>query len=291
MASKSNAAALPRRNYGQDGTKLSVIGFGGIVVMDMEPAQASRAVGWAVERGVNYFDVAPSYGNSEQKLGPALAPYRKEVFLACKTTERGRAKSQSEFKQSLKRLRTDHFDIYQLHGLMEVKQDVDAAFSKNGIMSWLIKAKESGQVRNIGFSAHTEKAALAALDRYDFDSVLFPINFACWYRSRFGPAVLEKARAKGASCLALKMLARQKWPEEERKRTPFKKCWYQPISDPHEAELAVKFALSLPITAAVTPGEEVLMRLAVESALKFEAITKAEEAELKALAKTLKPLF
>jgi aryl-alcohol dehydrogenase-like predicted oxidoreductase len=291
MAGKGNAATLPRREYGGNGTKLSVIGFGGLVVMDSEPAQASRAVGWAVERGVNYFDVAPSYGNSEEKLGPALEPYRKEVFLACKTTERERAKSQSEFKGSLKRLRTDHFDLYQLHCLMDVQKDVGAAFSKDGIMSWLIKAKESGQVRNIGFSAHTTEAALAALERYDFDSVLFPINFAAWYGNRFGPAVIEKAQAKGAACLALKMLARQKWPDAEKEKTPFKKCWYQPISDAREAELAVKFTLSLPVTAAVSPGEEVLMRLAVESALKFEPITKEEEAELKSLAKKLRPLF
>lgn len=291
MAKKSNAATLPRRDYGRDGTQLSVIGFGGIVVMGMEPAQASRAVAWAVERGVNYFDVAPSYGDSEVKLGPALAPYRKDVFLACKTTERGRAKSQSEFKQSLKRLRTDHFDVYQLHGMMDIKKDVDAAFSKGGVMSWLVKAKEAGQVRHIGFSAHTTEAALAALERYDFDSVLFPFNFASWRRNRFGPAVMKKAQAKGASRLALKMLARQKWPEGDKDRKRFNKCWYQPISDPREAELAVKFTLSLPVTAAVSPGEEVLMRLAVESALKFEPITKEEETELNSLAKTLKPLF
>ena len=126
-------------------------------------------------------------------------------------------------------------------------------------------------MRHIGFSAHTAEAALAALDRYDFDSVLFPLNFAAWHRNRFGPAVIEKARAKGASLLALKMLARQKWPEGEREKSAFRKCWYQPISDPREAELAVKFTLSLPITAAVTPGEEVLMRLAIESAMKYRA--------------------
>ena len=291
MGKRSNAAILPRRDYDRTGTRLSVIGFGGIVVMGMEQRQANRAVAWAVERGVNYFDVAPSYGDSEVQLGPALAPYRKDAFLACKTGEHARTKAESEFKRSLKRLRTDYFDLYQLHGLTDVKKDVDAAFRRGGIMPWLIKAKETGQVRHIGFSAHTTEAALAALDRYDFDSVLFPLNFAAWHRSRFGPAVIEKARAKGAARLALKMLARQKWPEGERERSPFKKCWYQPISDAREAELAVKFTLSLPVTAAVTPGEEALVRLAVESTMKYEPITKEEQAELKSLAKTLEPLF
>ncbi|MGO8705821.1 MAG: aldo/keto reductase [Candidatus Brocadiia bacterium] len=291
MSKKSNAAKLPRRAYGRDGIKLSVIGFGGIVVMETEQSKANRAVAWAVERGVNYFDVAPSYGDSEVQLGPALEPYRKDAFLACKSGEHARAKAEAEFKRSLKRLRTDHFDLFQLHGLCDVKKDVDASFRKDGVMPWLIKRKEAGQVRHIGFSAHTAEAALAALDRYDFDSVLFPLNFAAWHRNQFGPAVIEKARAKGASLLALKMLARQKWPEGEREKSAFRKCWYQPISDAREAELAVKFTLSLPITAAVTPGEEVLMRLAIESALKYEPITKEEQAELKSLAKTLNPLF
>jgi aryl-alcohol dehydrogenase-like predicted oxidoreductase len=291
MSKNSNTAILPRRDYGRSGTRLSVIGFGGLAVSEMEQDHANRVVAWAVERGVNYFDVAPTYGNAEEKLGPALAPYRKDIFLACKTGERARAKAEPEFKRSLKNLRTDYFDLYQLHGLIELTKDVDAAFRKGGIMPWLIKAKESGLVRHIGFSAHTTEAALAALDRYDFDSVLFPLNFVTWHRSRFGPEVVEKAQAKGAARLALKALARQGWPPGEKERSPFKNCWYQPITDPHLAELAIKFTLSLPVTAAVTPADETLVRLAVESAMKFKPITKAEEAELKSLAETLNPLF
>ena len=291
MSKKSNAAVLPRREYGRSGTRLSIIGFGGLAVSGMEQDRANRAVAWAVERGVNYFDVAPTYGDAEERLGPALAPYRKDIFLACKTGERARTKAEPEFKRSLERLRTDHFDLYQLHGLIEVQKDVGAAFGKDGIMPWLIRAKEAGQVRHIGFSAHTTEAALAALDRYDFDSVLFPLNFVTWNRSHFGPAVVEKAQAKGAARLALKALARQSWPAGEKERTPFKNCWYQPITDARLAELAIKFTLSLPVTAAVTPANETLVRLAVESAMKFEPITETELAELKSLAETLKPLF
>ena len=84
-ASGSNAARLPRRPYGQTGIELSIIGFGGMLVDGLEAAHASRLVAEAVERGVNYFDVAPQYGNAEEVLGPALEPYRKNVFLACKT--------------------------------------------------------------------------------------------------------------------------------------------------------------------------------------------------------------
>ena len=101
---------------GGTGEKLSVLGFGGILVMEEEPSRAADLVAEAVDRGINYFDVAPSYGNAEERLGPALAPYRGRVFLACKTGQRTRAGAEAELRQSLRNMRTDHFDLYQHHG-------------------------------------------------------------------------------------------------------------------------------------------------------------------------------
>src|SRR5687767_7373422 len=92
----SNAARIPRREYGKSGVKLSIVGFGAIVVSKAEQPHANRVVAEAVERGVNYFDVAPSYADAEVKLGPALEPYRKDVFLACKSTGRDRAGLEKE---------------------------------------------------------------------------------------------------------------------------------------------------------------------------------------------------
>ena len=87
---------MQKRPYGQTGIDLSIIGFGGILVTNSEPQEASDLVAKAIDHGINYFDVAPSYGNAEECLGPALAPYRKDVFLACKTTERSRAGAEKE---------------------------------------------------------------------------------------------------------------------------------------------------------------------------------------------------
>ena len=159
-ATSSNPALIPRREYGKTGVKLSIVGFGGIVIAGAEQEHANRVVAEAVERGVNYFDVAPTYGDAEVVLGPALEPYRKNVFLACKTTQREREGAEAELKQSLERLRTDHFDLYQLHGIMSVEKDVDIAFGKGGAMEVFIEAKKSGQVRHIGFSAHSVEAAI-----------------------------------------------------------------------------------------------------------------------------------
>ena len=287
----SNAATLARRDYGKTGVKLSIIGFGGIVVMNAEQEHANRIVAEAVERGISYFDVAPGYGNAEEKLGPALGPYRKNVFLACKTGQRKRDDAEKEFKRSLERLRTDHFDLYQLHGIMDTKNDVDVAFGKGGVMELFMEAKKSGQVRFLGFSTHNDECALAALDRFDFDSVLFPMNYCTWFAGNYGHQTMQRGIEKGAARMAIKGLAQQPWPEKDPLRETYKKCWYKPIVDPQEAELALRWTLSQPITAAVTPGEEELFRRAVDIGLRFTPITKDEEARLKAMAEKLKPIF
>ena len=286
-----NAAKLPRRAYGDTGERLSIIGFGGIVVSGVEQDRANRVVAEAVEKGVNYFDVAPSYGDAEIKLGPALEPYRKDVFLACKTEHRTRAETAAELKESLRRLQTDYLDLYQLHAITDVAKDVDAVFAKGGAMEVFLEAKKQGQVRYLGFSAHSEEAALAALDRYDFDSVLFPLNFATFYQGNFGPRIMQVAKSKGVARLALKAMAKQKWPTDDPTRRQYSKCWYQPLTDRNEAKLALYFTLSQPITAAIPPGEESLFRMALELALDFRPISQKEVQTLRQMAQPLDPVF
>jgi len=267
------------------------VGLGGILVAGIEQKKANCIVAEAVERGVNYFDVAPTYGDAEERLGPALEPYRKQAFLACKTTQRKRKPAEAEFKDSLRRLRTDHFDLYQLHGITGVENDVRPAFAKDGIMEMLLEAKKAGQIRYLGFSAHSHEAALAAMDQYDFDSVLFPVNFVTHYKGDFSSEVIARAQKKGVARLALKAMARQKWPEGDQQRAHYSKCWYQPLLDSAEAELGLRWTLGQPVTAAIPPGEEDLFWRAVDVASRFSPVTKAEEKKLKALATSLDPIF
>lgn len=283
--------SLPRRPFGKTGIQLSVIGMGGIVVMNAEQEHSNRVVAEFVERGVNYFDVAPAYGDAEVKLGPALEPYRKDVFLACKTGKRTRDESAAELKQSLKTLRTDYFDLYQLHAVTETAKDIDSVFTKGGAMETFIEAKKSGQVRYLGFSAHSVEAAFAAMDRFDFDSILFPVNFATYFAGNFGPQIMEKAQSKGLARLALKALAFQRWPENHPDRKQYPKCWYQPLTDRHQAELALRFTLNQSVTAALPPGEESLFRLALDLASNLSPLTESELKELKALATPSNPIF
>jgi aryl-alcohol dehydrogenase-like predicted oxidoreductase len=285
---KSLSNPLPRRLLGRTGEKLSIIGMGGIVVMDEEEGHANKVVREAIEAGVNYFDVAPTYGNAEEKLGPALEPFRQEVFLACKTMEREKKAAENELNTSLKTLRTDHLDLYQMHSL-ETREDIDRAFGPNGAIETFVRAKKEGKTRFLGFSAHSVEAALAAMDLFDFDTVLFQINYVCYFKGNYGPQVVEKARQKGMGILALKAGARTVVKKGE--EPPYKKCWYQPLEKEEEIRRAFAFALSQPITAALTPGEEKFFRLALEAASSFVWLKESEMMELKKEAQGIEPLF
>jgi aryl-alcohol dehydrogenase-like predicted oxidoreductase len=289
-ANRSNAAALPRRPYGPGNIPVSIIGFGGVVVMNAEQDHANRTVARAVERGVNYFDVAPTYGDAQQRLGPAVEPFRKNCFLACKTTCRDAAGAAAELKQSLEYLRTDYLDLYQMHGLISVEKDVDVAFANGGAMETFIAARKSGQVRHLGFSAHSQQAAMAAMDRFHFDSVLFPISLSSFFTD-FGPKLLERANQDGLTVLAIKAMAKQAWPAECPHRKRFEKCWYEPIWERTQAELALRFTLSQNITTAIAPGQEELFWLAVDIASRFEPLSAAELEQARSLAAGVEPLF
>ncbi|MEE2754098.1 MAG: aldo/keto reductase [Candidatus Latescibacterota bacterium] len=278
---------MDKREYGTTGEMLSIVGFGGIVVKDTTEDEASQRVAFAIDQGINYFDVAPGYGTAEVCLGPALEPFRKDVFLACKTGKRDKAGAREELDRSLERLRTDHFDLYQLHA-MKTWEDFDEATGPNGALETFVEAREKGQVRYLGFSAHSDEVALALMDSFDFDSVLFPLNWVNYLSAGFGPSVVEKATNKGMGKLALKALARGRIPKGGDR--PYDRCWYEPVDDPDLAKLALRFTLSQPITAAIPPGDPGLFEMAVKLVQNFSPITEGDIAFLKDQATEVTPL-
>lgn len=280
---------MKERKLGKTGEYLSVIGFGGILVMNESAENAERYVAEAFDDcGINYFDVAPSYGNAEEMLGPALEPYRQRVFLACKTGKRDAAGAEEELNASLERMRTDHFDLYQLHA-MTTMEDVEQVFGPNGAMETFLKAREQGKVRFLGFSAHSEEAALALMDRFDFDTILFPFNWATWLKAGFGPAVMDKAVEKEMGILALKTMAKRAWKENEERA--WSKTWYKPVESYEEARLAVRFTLSLPVTAAVSPGHIEFLRWMCQAEAEYQPIAEEEQEKLEVWSKELETIF
>ncbi len=277
-----------KRPYGKTGIEISVVGFGGIICKEISDKEASKHVSQAIDRGVNYFDIAPSYGNAQDILGPALEPYRNDVFLACKTTERDAEGARNDLEGSMKALRTDHFDLYQLHA-MTTMEDVEKVFAPGGAMETFEKAQKDGTVRYLGFSAHSEEAAVELMNRYDFTSTLFPINWVTWNTGKFGPKVVAAAQNTNTAILALKSLAKRKWDEGEERK--WSKCWYSPVDTYEEAELALRFTLSRPVAAAVSPGHHEFLWWACDAADAYRPLSEAEEQELAERARAATPIF
>jgi aryl-alcohol dehydrogenase-like predicted oxidoreductase len=248
---------MEKRILGKTGFSISVFAFGGIVVRDTEQTEADGIVAEAVDRGVNYFDVAPSYGNSQNILGPALKPHRRKVYLACKTQERTKDAALEELHTSLKLLHTDYFDVYQMHAVRP--EEIDAILGPGGALEAFVQAKEQGLVRYIGITTHFDEAALRLLDSYDFDTLLFPVNWACYLKDGLGKAALEAAAARNMGRIAIKGLAdRAKEPRED----GYPQCWYRPLfDDPELADLALRFTLQQDVHTALSPGDARMLRL------------------------------
>lgn len=286
---KPSGGTLPRRRY-RDNVELSIVGLGGIVVVGQEQNAANREVAQAFDRGVNYFDVAPQYGKgeAETKLGPALEPYRKNAFLACKTLERTAEGARKELERSLQRLRTDHFDLYQFHAVTTMK-DVETILGPGGAGETFLKARQQGKVRYLGCSAHSVEAVTAMMERFPLDSILFPINFVCFGQGNFGPQVIAKAKEKGIARLALKAIAKTRAARGTAR--PYPKCWYVPVDDREQARQALRFTLSQEITATVPPGDERLFRMLVQLAMEFQPMSAAEQKSLLATTAGIEPIF
>jgi predicted aldo/keto reductase-like oxidoreductase len=279
---------VEHRPLGKTGESISVVGFGGIMLNNNSPEFSSKIIARAYEAGINYYDVAPSYGNSEELMGPALEPYRRNCFLSCKSGEREKSGVEREMQESFKKLRTDYFDLYQLHALT-TKEDVERSFASGGAMEAILKARDDGRVRFIGFSAHSEEAALLAMEKFDFDTVMFPINFVCWHNGNFGPAVYRKALERNAGILVLKSQAERGLTHGEERFYP--NVWYKPVLDDKLFDQALRFTMSKEVAAIIPPGNMELFLKTLDRVHHYRPLTAKEDATLKSRALEIEPLF
>jgi len=283
---------LPRRALGRTGEKVSVVGFPGLALSNYDQEQCNKGLANAFERGVNYYDVAPAYGKDgdcEKKMGVGLqALDRSKIFLACKTKMRDAQGARTELERSLERLKTDHFDLYQLHHI-RTPEEVAQALGPGGAMETILKAKEQGKIRFIGFSAHTTKGAVEALNGFKFDTVMFPINFVEYYKIGFGKAVIKLAAEKGTAVVGMKALSKGPWPEGvERTR----KWWYRATETQEEVNAAIRFTLSQKgVAAGIPPSFLDLVDKAITAGCSYSPITETESRQLEQTAQTCLSLF
>lgn len=200
----------PARPLGKTGHQVCLFSLGGQATIEEDGKRASAVdiINRALDLGVNYVDTAPAYGPSQDYIGEVMASRRREVFLASKTHDRTRDGSLRLLDNSLRRLRTDHLDLWQLHNLTHIS-DLDAIFSRGGAIHAFEKARADGRVRFLGLTGHYDPRVLVeGIRRYPFDTVLCALNAADRARSSFIETLLPIAAERGMGIIGMKVPAR-----------------------------------------------------------------------------------
>jgi aryl-alcohol dehydrogenase-like predicted oxidoreductase len=237
---------LARASFGRTGHESSRVIFGAAALWNLSQDEADTLLPVLRRHGVNHLDTAASYGDSEVRLRPWLERHRKEFFLATKTDARDGVGARAELERSLERLGVGEVDLIQLHNLVE-EDEFERAHAKGGAVEALERAREEGLVRFIGVTGHGLRIPSMhrrSLQRFPFDSVLFPYNYALLCDDNYRHDVeelLALCAETQVAAQAIKAVARRRWvtaDEAEKGRS-----WYEPLAQPDAITRAVKFVL------------------------------------------------
>jgi len=265
---------MEKRKLGRTGHMSTVAIFGGAAFSDSTPKKAEKAMQQLFDYGVNHIDVAPSYGKAEETLAPLIKGHRERFFLGCKTTERMYADANVELYRSLERLGVDYFDLYQLHAVSSL-EILDQATQPGGALDAIIAARQEGLVHNIGITAHGNQAPVVlieALQRFPFDTVMFPINpvqFANSIYHEKSEEVFTKCTQQDVGIMVIKSIAKKPWSNEG--ENPYD-TWYEPYDEPGLIQNAVNFVLSYPVTGICTAGDVNLLPIVLDACAHYSVI-------------------
>jgi aryl-alcohol dehydrogenase-like predicted oxidoreductase len=280
---------MEKRKLGKTGHMSSILTFGGAALWQVTQAEADAAIELAIGHGVNHFDVAPRYGQAELHLGPWMQKHHKEIFLACKTDERGKTGAWESIKRSLDLLKVDYFDLYQFHHVSDL-ETLNVVLGPGGALEAVLEAKEQGLVRRIGITGHRPFVHIEALNRFDFDTVLFPLNrVLAAHRNDYTDfsVLLEVARRKDVGAIAIKAVAKRPWESAIRMH----RTWYEPFEERADIEKSLWYTLSQDITTAAMPAELKLWPMVLDAAEKYRALSKAEQEKFVSEVAQYRPIF
>jgi aryl-alcohol dehydrogenase-like predicted oxidoreductase len=259
---------MERRRLGRLGHESSVLIYGAAALGEVTQEVADASIDEALAAGINHFDTAAGYGESELRLGAVMPRIRDQIFLATKTAERDREEAWRQINASLERLQTDHVDLLQLHTIGDLSE-LDAATGADGALHAAIRAQEEGLVGAVGITGHGHQAPathLEALKRYPFATVLTPLNPVLARDSGYldaYEALVDEIEYQDAALMIIKAVARQNWPDPDTKTYA---TWYEPFDQQHQVTAAVAWVLEHPeVTGLATPGDVRLLSLVIQA--------------------------
>jgi len=283
---------METRRFGRTGHMSTVAIFGAAAFSKISQEDADKVMEMIIEAGVNHIDVAPSYGEAEVRIGPWIPRERNRFFLGCKTMERTKEGAWNEMQGSLKRLQTETFDLYQCHAITTM-EELDSVTMKGGALEAFVEARREGLTKYIGITGHgadAPKIYLEALRRFDFDSVLFPLNFVQMrnpeYR-KYAEELIATCKTKDVGTMVIKAVTKGPWGEKAHTAT----TWYEPFDQMDEIQPAVNFALSYDVTGLCTAGDTRVLPMFLNACENFNRLNNVELEEMIKSGKQYEPLF
>jgi aryl-alcohol dehydrogenase-like predicted oxidoreductase len=278
--------------FGKTGHQSTRVIFGAAALGGMKQEKADQILDILLEFGINHIDTAASYGESELRIAPWMHEHRKRFFLATKTGDRTYEGARDSLNRSLERLQVDHVDLIQLHNLVE-ENEWETALGPHGALEALVEARDKGLVRFIGITGHGTRVAAMhrrSLDRFAFDSVLFPYNFTMMGIGTYATDVeelLKLCAQRGVATQTIKSAARRRWQNTDQRKF----SWYEPLRDREALRRAVFYVMSRPGLFLNTSSDTTILRGILEAASEAAVLPARAEMEQDVARYEMEPLF
>ncbi len=257
--------------FGRTGHMSTRTLFGAAALGRVTQAEADQTLELLLQYGINHIDTAASYGDAELRIGPWMKANRQRFFLATKTENRTYQEAKEELHRSLERLRVDSVDLWQMHILVD-PVEWETAMGPGGALEAFIEAREQGLVRFLGVTGHgvtVAKMHMKSLERFDFDSVLLPYNYAMMQNSQYAAdftALLAICQEQNVAVQTIKSLTRGPWGDKKHTHA----TWYEPLVEPAEIDTAVHYVLNQPGLFLNTVGDIHLLPKVLDAASRFQ---------------------
>ena len=283
---------METRRFGRTAHMSTVAIFGAAAFWEITQENADTVMQQVIEAGINHIDIAPSYGQAELRVGPWMPRERKRFFLGCKTMERTKQGAWEEMQRSLKLLQAESFDLYQCHAITTM-EELDAVTMKGGALEAFVEARQRGLTQFIGITGHgvdAPKIYLEALRRFDFDSVLFPLNFVQMANpeyKKYTEELIATCKTKDVGTMVIKTITKGPWGE----RPHTAATWYEPFERQEQIQKAVNFALSYGVTGMCTAGDTRILPSVLQACRNFRQLDAAELNAMIETGRQFEPLF
>ena len=278
--------------FGKTGHQSTRVIFGAAALGGMKQDKADHVLDILLEYGINHLDTAAAYGDSELRIGPWMREHRQRFFLATKTGDRTYQGARESVQRSLERLRVDQIDLIQMHNLV-AENEWQTALGPQGALEALVEARAQGLVRFIGVTGHGTYVAamhLRSLDRFAFDSVLFPYNFTMMGLEQYAKDVeglLKACAERGVAPQTIKSAARRRWQDGDMRKF----SWYEPLRDRDALRRAVHFVMSRPGLFLNTSSDTTILRDLLDAAGEVATLPARADLEADVAHYAMEPLF